>query len=402
MILSAVGRPHLTYCTNIHPGESWPQIRGNLERYVLRVKEKIAPSEPFGVGLRLSAHAAEALRHPEELEAFREFLDTHNLYVFTINGFPYGDFHGTRVKEQVYVPDWRQEERLAYTDTLAYVLARLLPPEPEVTGSISTVPGGFKSWIGTEEDIQRMVNGLVRHAATLHHLHERTGRVITLALEPEPHGFLETIAGTTVFFQNYLFGASAVEDFSRLSGLNRAGSEQALRRHLGVCFDACHAAVEFEDPVHSIEVLRSAGIRIAKLQISAGIRIPKLAPIMLDVLPAFSEEVYLHQVVERCNGVQTSYLDLPDALSDARGAVKPNCEWRIHFHVPIFLKHIGVFENTQEFLERILALQASTPFTDHLEVETYTWKVLPEGYLEMDIVSAITRELTWVIERMAK
>lgn len=402
MILSTAGHPHLTYCTNIHPGETWSEIRRNLERYVLRVKENIAPSEPFGLGLRLSARAAEALSHHEELEAFQGFLDAHNLYVFTINGFPYGAFHGTRVKEQVYLPDWRDEERLTYTDTLACLLARLLPPDPEVTGSISTVPGGFKPRIRSDEDIKRMVEVIVRHVATLHRLHETTGRVITLALEPEPHCFLETIAETALFFRDQLFGSSAVDACTRQTGLNRADSEQALRRHLGVCFDTCHAAVEFEDPVQSVEVLHSTGIRIAKIQLSAGLRIPKLATPALDALTAFSEGIYLHQVVERCNGVQSSYLDLPDALSASQGNVKPNCEWRIHFHVPIFLKNMGLFHNTQDFLERVLAVQADNPFTDHLEVETYTWEVLPEGYVDMDIVSAITRELTWVIERMTK
>ncbi len=402
MRLEIAGRPHLTYCTNIHPGETWPEVRRNLERYVLHVKENIAPSEPFGLGLRLSAGAAEALCHQEELEAFRGFLDAYNLYVFTINGFPYGAFHGTRVKEQVYLPDWRDEERLTYTDNLAYLLARLLPPDPKVTGSISTIPGAFKPWIRSDEDIKRMVEIIVRHAATLHRLHETTGRVITLALEPEPHCFLETIAETVLFFRDRLFEASAVDACSRLTGLSRPDSEQALRRHLGVCFDTCHAAVEFEDPVQSVEALRSAGIQIAKAQLSAGLRIPKLTPLALDALHAFNEEIYLHQVVERCNGVQASYLDLPDALSDLRGNVKPNCEWRVHFHVPIFLKNMGTFENTQDFLDRILAIQADNPFTDHLEVETYTWEVLPKGYLDMDIVSAITRELTWVIERMTK
>src|SRR5438132_878800 len=101
-----VGGAHLTYCTNIHPGESWSEVRANLERHVVRVKERIAPRERFGIGLRLSAQAARELASPPLMMAFRRWLDAHDLYVFTINAFPYGAFHGTRVKEDVYRPDW--------------------------------------------------------------------------------------------------------------------------------------------------------------------------------------------------------------------------------------------------------------------------------------------------------
>jgi len=184
VILRSAGGPHLTYCTNIHPGESWPEVRRNVERFVLAVKARIAPAGRFGVGLRLSGAAARTLAEPRELEAFRAFLDANGLYVFTINGFPYGPFHGTAVKERVYLPDWMDGERVGYSDTLAHVLAALLPPGVE--GTISTVPGAFRPRVRSAADVARLVENLVAHAATLQRIHARTARSIALALQPEP------------------------------------------------------------------------------------------------------------------------------------------------------------------------------------------------------------------------
>lgn len=402
MRLPAPGEPHLTYCTNIHPGETWRAVRANLERYVVAVKARIAPDRRFGVGLRLSAEAAEALAEPGELAAFRDFLDANGLYVFTLNGFPFGVFHGTRVKEQVYLPDWLEERRLAYTDRLAELLAALLPPEPALEGSVSTVPGAYRARVAGEPDAARMAGLLLRHAATLHRLRERTGRVISLALEPEPCCYLETTAGTVRFFERHLFSAAAVAAFARLTGLSRVESESALHRHLGVCFDACHMAVEFENPVEGLRALRAAGIRIGKIQLSAGLRVLLDASDrrVLDALRPFAEGVYLHQVVERWGNTLTRFADLPDALEAVeRGGTGPR-EWRIHFHVPLFRRELGPFANTQDDLRALLDLLRREAVSPHLEVETYTWEVLPEEYRREDIVTAVGRELAWVLTQL--
>lgn len=401
MILAAAGRPHLTYCTNIHPGETWPEVRRNLERYVLKVKESVAPGRPFGVGLRLSARAAAALAEPAELEALREFLDRRGLYVFTLNGFPYGVFHGTRVKEEVYRPDWMDEARLAYTDRLAHVLAALLPAQPDLEGSVSTVPGAFKARVAGEAAAARMAELMIRHVATLAGIRERTGKTIALALEPEPCCHLETVAETIAFFERHLFGAAAVDRLAALSGRGRAAAEGLLRRHLGVCFDACHMAVEFEEPA-ALRALRAAGIRIGKIQISAGLRVPLGGADAgtLDALAPFAEGVYLHQVVERRGGRLARFVDLPEALAAARAGGGGPREWRIHFHVPLFRERLGRFRNTQAWLRELLALLARDPASRHLEVETYTWDVLPAEHRREGIVAAVSRELQWVIDQL--
>lgn len=405
MRIEIAGRPHLTYCTNIHSGETWPEILKNIEQYVLQVKMKVARDCAYGIGLRLSGQAAQTLAAPKELDAFRQFLHNHNLYVFTINGFPQGAFHGAQVKEKVYLPDWLEEERLVYADRCAGILAALLDHHPDIDGSISTVPGAFKPRVRSDHDTSRIASQLLRHAATLHKLRETTGRVITCALEPEPCCLLETMAETVSFFKTHLFSATAIADFSRLTGLTASQAEDALRRHLGVCLDACHAAVEFEDPDDVLSALHSAGIRILKIQLSAGLHISSLDRDTLTALQPFAESTYLHQVVERAGSELTRYVDLPPALQAANESSQTgthNREWRIHFHVPIFLKRLGPFESTQPFLTRLLQLQVERIPTTHLEIETYTWDVLPEEYRGIPVVDAIAREIHWVVEALTR
>jgi sugar phosphate isomerase/epimerase len=402
--LSAPGRPHLTYCTNIHPGESWDEVRTNLERYVTAVKARVAPSRPFGVGLRLSAQAAAALADESTLAALIDYLAGSGMYVFTINGFPYGVFHGTRVKEDVYRPDWLEEERLRYTDGLAALLARLLPDEPDLEGTISTVPGAFRDRVRGRDDAARMAERLLRHAATLHGIREQTGKLISLALEPEPCCSIETVGDAVRFFEDHLFAAPAVAAFAARTGLGQAESEAAIRHHLGVCFDACHMAVEFEDARAGLAAFRAAGIRVGKIQLSAGLRVlPHASDRPAEALRPFAEGVYLHQVVERReDGKLTRYLDLPEALDAIAAAGPEPREWRIHFHVPLFRRELGPFLNTQDYLAEVLGLLAAEPHSPHLEVETYTWDVLPPEHRREDIVTAVAREMEWVLARLPK
>jgi sugar phosphate isomerase/epimerase len=403
MRLEIAGRPHLTYCTNIHPGETWIEIRRNLEQYVLQVRDNVAHQRAFGIGLRLSGQAAHELSQPNNLSDFRTFLKDHNLYVFTINGFPHGTFHGARIKEQVYLPDWLDEKRLHYADQLARILTTLLTNHSDIDGSISTVPGAFKSRVRSSGDVAVIAARLLQHAATLHKLKEETGRRIVCALEPEPCCLLETISDTIAFFKNHLFSPPAVAALSGLTGLTTGQAEEALHRHLGVCLDACHAAVEFEDPDEALSGLRAAGIGIAKIQLSAGLRLPRVDREALAALRPFAESTYLHQVVERRGEELIRYEDLPAALDNADHEPVTSSdeqEWRIHFHVPLFLDRLGPFENTQPFLSRLLKLQVEQAPTAHLEIETYTWDVLPEEYRGMSVVDAITREIQWVIKSL--
>jgi sugar phosphate isomerase/epimerase len=398
---------HLGYCTNIHPGERWPVVRANLERYLVPVRERVASGRPFGVGLRLSGESARALGDPSTMAELGEFLRAHDLYVFTVNGFPYGPFHGRPVKEQVYLPDWLDPERLAYTDRLAGILASLLPEG--LDGSISTVPGAFAPRVHGEDDRARMAAAMLAHVVHLVRLRESSGRFVALALEPEPCCFLETIAETVAFFEGHLVTRGAVAGVAAATGLDVGAAESAIREHLGVCLDACHMAVEFEDPRDALDALGGAGIRVAKMQVTAGLRarIGAGDSAALDALAAFADDVYLHQVVERrADGTLARHLDLPQALAAARaaegrGAMEAR-EWRVHFHVPVFRERYGVFEGTQEYVDELLRLVRERDLCRHFEVETYTWDVLPEEFRREGIVAAIAREMEWTAARLPR
>ncbi|GMQ76028.1 MAG: metabolite traffic protein EboE [Gammaproteobacteria bacterium] len=390
---------HLTYCTNIHAAEHWQDVETGLARHLPAIKRAISPDAPMGVGLRIAASAAKSLTDPANFESLRALLG-RDYYVFTINGFPYGTFHGQRVKDGAYRPDWSEPERLAYTNLLADQLAALLPDS--MTGSVSTVPCTFKPWLENnprrEGLLDAIVEHLLQHAAHLVKLGERSGRTIVLALEPEPFCLLETIDETIAFFESSLFCQLAVTRLAALTGLGRAATEDALHRHLGVCYDVCHAAVEFEDPVASVESLRAAGIDIAKLQLSSALEVSSVDATTAAALRAFDEPVYLHQTVQRRDGQITRFVDLDEALERIEEAI--GAQWRSHFHVPIFLEEMEQFSTTQDFLRAILALHLRSPISTHLEVETYTWDVLPEQYRNVDLGRAIARELAWVRTRL--
>lgn len=395
-----LGGSHLGYCTNIHPGETWDEIRANLERHVPEVKRRVCPDAPFGLGLRLSCVAARDLARPRAMAEFADFLRRESLYVFTINGFPYGPFHGTRVKEDVYRPDWRDEARLEYTNLLADLLAQWVPAGADSGGSISTVPGAFRSALGSAGDAERIAGQLVRHAAHLVQLERRTGRRIVLALEPEPCCLLETIAETVAFFRGHLHSPAAAARLGELTGLDAAAAGTALRNHLGVCLDLCHAAVEFEEPAQCLRELEAAGIAVAKIQVTAGLRIPRVTVEATEALRRLEDAVYLHQVVERSVDGLRRFEDLDAALASSAWRDR-DCEWRVHFHVPVFLETLDGFASTQAFVREALALHRQHNRSPHLEVETYTWSVLPERERRAPVEEAIARELEWVVEELS-
>ncbi len=388
-------RTHLGYCTNVHAGEQLAEVRANLVRYSAAVRAELCPGRPLGLGLWLSAAAVASLGEDGALAALQELLAEHGLYVFTLNGFPYGAFHAVAVKARVYQPDWRDPRRLAYSNALADALAALLPEGVE--GSVSTLPCAFAPAIASEHDEQALVDNLLRHVAHLHRLHERSGKRIALALEPEPCCYLETIDQTVAFFEQELRSGHARARLRELSG---ADPYALLQRHLGLCLDCCHAAVEFEQPRELLAKLRSAAIPIAKVQLSSGLRIERVDAAMREALVPYLDEVYLHQVVQRRHGELTRYLDLPEALAALAAEPAPEPEWRVHFHVPLFLERMHSFGSTQAFVREILAAQRQEPLSGHLEVETYTWDVLPDEARGLPLTQAIARELRFCLQQL--
>jgi sugar phosphate isomerase/epimerase len=395
---------HLTYCLNVHPGESWEENFTAIRHEATAVRDRVwqtlrdagqdTRDMPFGLGLRLSARAVGELRRERELSAFRAFLAHERMYVFTVNGFPYGPFHDEPVKQNVYAPDWRTPERRDYTLALAEVLARLLPDG--VTGSISTVPGSYKAWIDDAEDETRMAHMLAETAAALDRIRHEHHREIVLALEPEPGCHIETTDETIRFFDGPLHQAGT-RWLIEHRDCSHARAEALLRRHVGLCYDAAHMAVAFENLASGLDRLAAAGIRVAKVHLSAALRLHPEKPAM-EELEAFDEDVYLHQVMARTgDGRVRSWDDLPAALEEASPC--PDEEWRVHFHVPLFFEGTGNLGTTRDLLGGEFARRLAGGATEHLEIETYTFGVLPPSLRPESLSEGIAREFEWVLQQ---
>jgi len=388
---------HLTYCLNIHAGETWEENFAAIRDNVPKVRDRLGRDGPFGLGLRLSRQAADELDNAAAIAAFGQFLQAEGLYVFTVNGFPYGRFHGTTVKQDAYAPDWRTPERREYTLTIARVLAALLP---EATGgSISTVPGSYKAWIQSPESVHEIVTDLADVAAELSLLAKETGRSICLALEPEPDCYLETTDETVEFFTETL-ARQGCKHLRSEHGLGLSESDRILREHLGVCLDTAHAAVQFEDLAESLTKLQLAGVTVAKVQLSSALQVRPTAA-AVERLGEFCDPVYLHQVKAlRPDGEIDAYDDLPAALQ-AAGAGAVGRQWRVHFHVPLFLERAGELASTSAELSAEFWSLLLAGATEHLEIETYTFDVLPPDLRLADVTESIAREYRWVLSKIA-
>jgi hypothetical protein len=386
------GNVHLTYCTNIHAGQSWQDIRASLDEYVPAIKSTVAQSQPMGIGLRLSGEAAAVARQPEALASFRDQLSALGAYVFTINAFPFGPFHGVRVKEDVYLPDWRDRERVAFTANSAAVLAGILPDGIE--GSISTVPGAFKPNGRSSEAVAAMARNLMMAVADLVDLKRRTGKHIALALEPEPCCFLETTDESIAFFEGALLEPETLDMLGGITGVGRSEAEILLRRHLGICYDVCHGSVEYEDTVAALDRLLAAGIAIPKIQLSTAMRIPAMTKGLINAVMRYNDGVYLHQSIVRSGDNLSRHVDLPDAVT-AFGKGQADGEWRIHCHVPVFLADLGEISSTRSDLVATLAALRQRTRSSHLEVETYTWDVLPDNIRTGSKSADIAREIAF-------
>ncbi|MFN8345642.1 MAG: metabolite traffic protein EboE [Spirosomataceae bacterium] len=391
---------HLTYCSNIHPGERWDEHFKTLQENLPSIKSQLSPNAPLALGLRLANEASIELSNPERLAEFKAWLAANDLYVFTMNGFPYGGFHATRVKDDVHTPDWTTQDRTEYTKRLFRILAQLLPDGME--GGVSTSPLSYRYWWNSAEATQQALKtateNILQVTETLIELRQTTGKIMHLDIEPEPDGILENGREFMDWYADYFLpkGIAYLQDTHPFSPEE---AKEMLLTHLQLCYDVCHFAVSYEDPQTIINQLNEIGIRVGKIQISSAVKIDlrENKEAKLKAIQAFDEPVYLHQVVAKnADGSFQKYGDLPEALAaDTDGQT----EWRIHFHVPLFIESYGLLNSTQAAIIQTLDVQKNTPFTQHLEVETYTWGVLPAD-MQKPIGESIVRELEWVSEQL--
>jgi hypothetical protein len=388
------GLGHLTYSTLVHPGDTWAEMWNSLTTYVPKVKARVCPDAPFGVSLRISNASAKTLTGDAgERKRLKAFLDEHDMYLYTVNAFPYGPFKNQVVMEQVYEPDWQTDARAVYTMEVANILAEVAPDFVDPT--IQSPPLGFKPNVTGPEVVNRFTHQVIRVVAHLVKLHQTTGRTVRLALEPEPYCFLETTEEAIDYFTNHLYASSAADSLVSQTGISHAQAEVALRNHLGMVYDICHQAVEFEDISASLRALADAGIPVFKLQEAAAVRTPDVTQEKVDALKRFADTVYLTQTVEKRNGKLTRYLNLGDAFAAWDKDPGPR-EWRTHFHVPVFLEDLGDFRTTRFAIEDALAFHKQNKLSPQLEIETYTWDVLPDHLKTGDIVDYVCMEIEWV------
>jgi hypothetical protein len=396
---------HLTYCTKIHPSRGWPEQLACLKALVPQLKARLAPERPFGLGLRLSDMESRELLAGDNLAQLQDFLTQNDLYVFTLNGFPYGALDGVApVKDSIFAPDWRQDARLSYTLRLIDILKRLLPPGVE--GGISTVPLSYKPWLTGDLPgaLSRITANLAQVAAALIRIAAEEGRRLHLDLEPEPDGQLEHSREVVSFYQDWLLKEGAVRLAQELS-LTPAEARERLLEHIRICLDTCHLAVEFEEPAAVLEAFSREGIKIGKVQITAGLEVapgPEAGSRAAAArqLKAFTRSPYLHQVIRRgADGARWQFPDLAAALPQlTSGSREP---WRIHYHMPLFVERHGRLASTHRETRAVLELLRQRPFSRHLEIETYTWEWLPPG-LKLDLLESLHREYRWVLEALGE
>ncbi|HEY0029230.1 MAG TPA: metabolite traffic protein EboE [Bacteroidia bacterium] len=391
---------HLSYCTNIHPGGNWQDHFEEIQKAVPVIKSKISPAAPFGIGLRLSNTACEELLQADNLNQFKTWLHDTNCYVFTINGFPFGDFHLKAVKENVHVPDWTTPERLNYTIRLFDILKELLPEDLE--GSISTSPLSYRHWFTTESETISVFNkctaNILETVLHLIKIHQDTGKIVHLNIEPEPDGLIENTAEFIQWYNSYYIpaGLKALEERSWIIG----DRKEILQRHLRLCFDVCHSALAYEEIQNVSDELKKNNVLIGKVQLSSALQInltdkrfEKIAE-----LGKYDEPLYLHQVVARDKQNKLhKFKDLSQALEQLTDERFEEC--RIHFHVPVFSQHYNTLSSTQSSIVQTISAHNRQTISDHWEIETYTWNVLPEAF-QLPINESITREIEWVLSKM--
>lgn len=377
MNIPSLPKCHLTYCLNVHPGETWEENLAAIRKYACAVRDAIAPARPFGLGLRLGNRAAGTLVKPDSIRKFKEFLDAENLYVFTINGFPYGRFHGAPVKTNVYCPSWTTIERLSYTKRLMDILAQLLPEG--VDGSISTVPGAYRALVKRYVDVAVINRNLLAASDHAAGILKRTGRRIRLALEPEPDCLIEKMSDIATFFDHSLFK-----------------NHREWRNHLGICLDTCHLAVRFENPVEGLRLARKHGVSVFKVQLSAAVE-THTDPRGIAALRQFTDPVYLHQVTAKTNRATSTWPDLEQALDELGRRAGTLC--RVHCHVPLYFAERGALRSTSALLTPGLLREAVAHGVRHFEIETYTMGVLPPWFRRKGLVSSIQREYRWILKK---
>jgi hypothetical protein len=392
---------HLACCATVRRDESWAEAFESLNQHALRLRGRVAPNKPWAIDLRLGGRAARELNdHPNLLELQR-WLGKNHCYVVGLDGSAFGHFPAGRVKERVYEPDWTSPDRLAYTNLLFDLLAQLLPPGMD--GNVRTLPGSFKGFYLHNDELKVIRNHLWQCVAHAARVSEQTGRAMHLGLEPEPMCVLES-------------SGEVIQFFERLR--TEHPRDPRLTEYLGVDYDSCHFAVEFEEPQDALGCLHQHGIRINAIRLSSALTLHP-TPEALEAIAPLAQDPYLHQVVVcRPDGERFIYADLRDALSGEAStpaetgpidpsptseALSASSEWRVHFHLPLHSPPSPPFGNTCDHALGVLDILSEEPgLCRQLELDADTWTVLPAELRARDGMDQIEAEYAWTLAQLAE
>lgn len=376
-----LGNSHLCYSLNVFPAE--PDVGSRIvhigEKFnFIREQLGISKDIPFALGFWADAIFVNQMADPANLALVKQLLSDHNFYIFTLNAFPYGQFHEKPVKEKVYLPDWTTEQRTDFTCLAADFLVQILPVD--TPGSISTLPGGYKQVLAKSGTAcaEKIAANLKRVAAYLADLHRQHGKEIVLGIEMEPDCLWENPAEFISFYQEYL------------------AEDENSRRYLGVCYDTCHQELIDGIPGAGLKKLLDAGIKIAKLQLSSALKTDQLTAEDFAALQPFSDDVYLHQTrIFKDTSMVEKFNDIPCSGKASAGHLVS------HFHLPIFCVDLpgNISPANAELLAVIEQLQNNPEICLNLEIETYTYSVLPMELTSGTIEQNITKEYKWFLEK---
>ena len=389
---------HLTYCSNIHTGEGWQEHFSELKKNIPDIKKTVCSDAPMGIGLRLANQASIDLSGVQNLEIFKKWLTENDCYIFTMNGFPYGGFHDVVVKDQVHAPDWTTQSRVDYTNRMFEILAKILP-ESMTEGGISTSPLSYRFWWKSPDELTKAVESATQNILSvvdnLLIIKGKTNKILHLDIEPEPDGILENSTEFIDWYNNILL--SIGEKHFMAKGFSQKESQEIIRTHVQLCFDICHFGVSYEEPQEVVDKLIANNIRVGKIQISSALKVDFSTDefAKFEAISQYDEPTYLHQVIARkTDGSFEKFRDLKPTLEAFE--MGKYAEWRVHFHVPLFLEKYNLLSSTQSEIIKTLNIQKERPFTNHLEIETYTWGVLPTEF-QVPLNESIVREIKWVI-----
>ncbi|MCR4318472.1 MAG: metabolite traffic protein EboE [Planctomycetes bacterium] len=411
-------RINLSYCTNVHAAEGYDGFLSMIESFPVQVIErvlsecKIPENVSIGAGLWFPRDVTQKeLARTFDYERFRNLVESKKLNVTGLNGFPYANFHAEKVKHDVFRPGWDDRLRPRYTRECALTLAPVMTGE---VSSVTTVPGGPREIWNSDRLVMKTIRNLVESVIDLYELWQKTGRMIILAIEPEPMTMLETTGELIDFLRERLIPAATAR-LSSSKGLFHDSAERIVRRHVGICLDLCHQAVMFEDPEQVLLNLSAAGIRVGRVQVSSALRIPRTQKKHADALrrdiSKFRGDRYLHQIVKQdADGAGTVVGDLDDLGDKKLIELASAGELRCHYHVPIYLENIGSVQTTRDYYKRfiklILEMERSPEFrtlfpdeTIPLEIETYTMaNLLGESGRDAELRNSIFKEFEFLLD----